>query len=134
MVGIIMTVVLAVLIVLKFPVGFGFLLVGFWGYVALRGFDSAYTLLASRVFGGTSSYLLTVVPLFVLMGELAFASGIGESLFKAGRAWLGHFRGGLVMTTTLANAALQEAFGFNIVRGTRIGGGADKSSRRKRGH
>ena len=112
MVGIIMTVVLAVLIVLKFPVGFGFLLVGFWGYLALRGFDSGFTLLASRVFGGTSSYLLTVVPLFVLMGELAFASGIGEGLFKAARSWLGHIKGGLAMATTLANAAFGAACGM----------------------
>lgn len=112
MIGIIMTVVLIALIVLKFPVGFAFLLVGFCGYVALRGFDSAFTLLASRVFGGTSSYLLTVVPLFVLMGELAFASGIGEGLFKAARSWLGHIKGGLVMATTLANAAFGAACGM----------------------
>ena len=112
MIGILMTVVLIVLIVLKFPVGFAFLLVGFWGYVALRGFDSAFTLLASRVFGGTSSILLTVVPLFVLMGELAFASGIGEGLFRAARSWLGHIKGGLAMATTLANAAFGAACGM----------------------
>ena len=111
-IGIVLMVVLIALIVLKFPVGFSFLLVGFLGYTAIRGFDSAFGLLASKVFTGTAQYLLTVVPLFILMGELAFASGIGESLFKAGRAWLGHFRGGLVMTTTLANAAFGAACGM----------------------
>jgi len=111
-VGILMTVVLVALIVLRFPVGFAFLLVGFWGYVALRGFDPAFTLLASRVFGGTAYYLLTVVPLFVLMGEFAFVSGIGEDLFKAARAWLGHVRGGLAMATTMSNAAFGAACGM----------------------
>ena len=103
--GIIMVVVLAVLIVLKFPIGFAFLIVGFWGFIALRGFDSGFSLLASKVFSGTAHYLFTVVPLFILMGELAYASGIGEGLFRAGRAWLGHIRGGLAMATTMANAA-----------------------------
>lgn len=111
-VGIIMTVVLVALIVLRFPIGFAFLLIGFLGYTALRGFDSAFTLLASRVFGGTAYYLLTVVPLFVLMGEFTFVSGIGEDLFKAARAWLGHVRGGLAMATTMSNAAFGAACGM----------------------
>ena len=111
-VGIILMVVLVVLIVLKFPVGFAFLFIGFLGYATIRGFDSAFALIASKMFAGTAQYLLTVVPLFILMGELAFASGIGEGLFKAGRAWLGHFRGGLVMANTLANAAFGAACGM----------------------
>lgn len=110
--GIILVVVLIALIVLKFPVGFSFLIVGFWGFVVLRGFDSAFTYLSSKVFIGSASYLLTVVPLFILMGELAFVSGIGEGLFKAGRLWLGHIRGGLPMATTLANALFGAACGM----------------------
>jgi tripartite ATP-independent transporter DctM subunit len=110
--GIIMVVVLVVLIVLKFPIGFAFLLVGFLGSTALIGFDSAFALLASRIFSGTALYILTVVPVFVLMGEFALASGIGEDLFKAGRVWLGPFRGGLVMATTMANAVFGAACGM----------------------
>jgi C4-dicarboxylate transporter DctM subunit len=111
-VGIILMGVLAALIVLKFPIGFSFLIVGFWGFAALRGFDSAFAYLSSKVFSGTAWYLLTVVPLFVLMGELAFAAGIGEGLFRAGRAWLGQVKGGLVMATTMANAAFGAACGM----------------------
>lgn len=111
-IGIILLVVLMALIVLKFPVGFAFLLVGFWGFVALRGFDGAFGFLSSKVFSGTASYLLTVVPLFILMGELAFIGGIGEGIYRAARAWLGHIRGGLVMATTLANAAFGAACGM----------------------
>lgn len=111
-IGIILLVVLMALIVLKFPVGFAFLLVGFWGFAALRGFDGAFGFLSSKVFSGTASYLLTVVPLFILMGELAFIGGIGEGIYRAARAWLGHIRGGLVMATTLANAAFGAACGM----------------------
>ena len=111
-IGIILLVVLMALIVLKFPVGFAFLLVGFWGFAALRGFDGAFGFLSSKVFSGTASYLLTVVPLFILMGELAFIGGIGAGIYRAARAWLGHIRGGLVMATTLANAAFGAACGM----------------------
>lgn len=111
-IGILLLCVLIALIVLKFPVGFSFLIVGFWGFAALRGFDGAFGFLSSKVFAGTASYLLTVVPVFVLMGELAFAGGIGEGIYRASRAWLGHIRGGLVMATTLANAGFGAACGM----------------------
>jgi C4-dicarboxylate transporter DctM subunit len=111
-IGLIMVGILAALIVLRFPIGYAFLIVGFFGYVALRGYDAAFALLASKVFRGTANYLLTVVPLFILMGELAFVGGIGEGLFRAGRAWLGNIRGGLVMATTMANAAFGAACGM----------------------
>jgi C4-dicarboxylate transporter DctM subunit len=110
--GIIMVVVLAVLIVLKFPIGFSFLIVGFFGYIALRGWDSSFNLLASKVFSGTAHYLFTVVPLFILMGELAYFSGLGEGLYASLRAWLGKVRGGLAMATTIANAAFGAACGM----------------------
>lgn len=107
-----MVVVLVVLVVLKFPIGFAFLLIGFCGYAILRGWDPAFSLLATKVFSGTASYLLTVVPLFILMGEIAFVSGIGEGLYKAFRALLGRFKGGLMMATTIANAAFGAACGM----------------------
>lgn len=111
-IGIIMVVVLVALVIMKFPIGFAFLLIGFCGYAILRGWDSSFGLLPTKVFGGTASYLLTVVPLFVLMGEIAFVSGIGEGLYKAARALLGRFRGGLLMATTIANAAFGAACGM----------------------
>jgi C4-dicarboxylate transporter DctM subunit len=111
-IGIIMVVALAVLIVLKFPVGYSFLIVGFLGYIAIRGWDSAFALLGSKVFNGTAQYLLTVVPLFILMGELAYVGEIGEGLYRAMRAWLGQVRGGLAMATTMANAAFGAACGM----------------------
>jgi len=111
-IGIIMVVVLIVLIVLKFPVGYAFLIVGFWGFIALRGWDGAFSYLATKVFSGSTQYLLTTVPLFVLMGEVAFVSGIGEGIFRAARAWLGGIRGGLVLATTIANAGFGAACGM----------------------
>lgn len=111
-IGIIMVVCLIVLIVLKFPVGYAFLIIGFFGFIALRGWDGAFSYLATKVFSGCTQYLLTTVPLFVLMGEIAFASGIGEGIFRAARAWLGGIRGGLVIATTIANAGFGAACGM----------------------
>lgn len=112
LVGILMVAALAVLVLMKFPVGFAFLLIGFCGYALIRGWDSAFALLPSKVFGGTASYLLSVVPLFILMGELAASTGIGEGLFKTFRAWVGTIKGGLVTSTILANAAFGAASGM----------------------
>jgi len=111
-IGIVMVVVLIILLLMKFPIGFAFLLIGFCGYAILRGWGSSFGLLPTKVFGGTASYLLTVVPLFILMGEFAFSSGIGEGLYKAARALLGRFKGGLLIATTIANAAFGAACGM----------------------
>ena len=107
-----MVVLLVVLVMMKFPIGFAFLLIGFGGYAMLRGWDSSFALLSNKVFSGTASYTLTVVPLFILMGEIAFFSGIGERLYRAALAWLGPFRGGLMMATTICNAAFGAACGM----------------------
>ena len=111
-IGIIMLALLIVLIVLKFPVGYAFLIVGFWGFITLRGFDGAFSYLGTKVFSGSTQYLLTTVPLFILMGEIAFTAGIGEGIFRAARAWLGGIRGGLVIATTVANAGFGAACGM----------------------
>lgn len=93
------------LLAARMPIGFILLLLGFVGVLVVRGADAAITLMGHRTFSVNRSYELSVVPLFVLMGHLTFAAGIGSELFATARAWLGHLRGGLVMATVMANAA-----------------------------
>lgn len=98
---------LAALIVLLFsrmPVGFIMALVGFFGFAAIVSPDAALNLLAKDTFSTFTSYSLTVIPLFVLMGQVAFHSGISTRLFDTAYKFMGHLPGGLAIATVGACA------------------------------
>ncbi|MBL7211083.1 MAG: TRAP transporter large permease [Desulfobacteraceae bacterium] len=106
-----LVIMLGVLLLMRMPVAFIFLLVSTIGIAEIRGLDSALGLLGSRLYNIGSTYSLTVLPFFILMGHLAYESGITEELYVAARAWLGRLKGGLVLATTMANAAFAAACG-----------------------
>jgi len=87
------------LIMLRLPVGVAMLLIGGLGYVLLNGWDPLLNFLKTMAYGRVSNFTLTVIPLFLLMGQLGSKSGINKSLYAAARAWLGHLRGGLAVAT-----------------------------------
>jgi C4-dicarboxylate transporter DctM subunit len=89
--------VLIALLVIRVPVGLAMLSVGMGGYVALSGFHPLLSYMKTAAFWRFASYDLSVVPLFLLMGELASRSGLSRSLFVAANAFLGHRRGGVAM-------------------------------------
>jgi tripartite ATP-independent transporter DctM subunit len=101
-VGIIGIVVLLCLFMLKMPVAFAMAFVGFTGFAYLNGIESALTLLAQDIFETLSSYPLSVIPMFILMGSFAFASGISQRLYQTCYSWFGQFRGGLTVATVMA--------------------------------
>ena len=101
-VGIIGIVLLLALFMLKMPVAFAMAFVGFAGFAYLNGMESALTLLAQDVYETLSSYPLSVIPMFILMGTLAYASGISQRLYRTCYSWLGQFRGGLTVATVAA--------------------------------
>jgi tripartite ATP-independent transporter DctM subunit len=90
------------LFLLRTPVAFAMGLVGFIGFVYLSGVDPALALLSQDIFETFSSYPLSVIPMFILMGSFAFASGISERLFQTTYTWVGALRGGLTIATVLA--------------------------------
>jgi C4-dicarboxylate transporter DctM subunit len=94
--------ILLLLFVLKFPVAFAMALVGLAGFAFLTGIDPALGLLSQDIFETFSSYPLSVIPMFILMGNFAYASGISQRLFNTAYSWVGHFRGGLTIATVLA--------------------------------
>ncbi|MFZ7127667.1 MAG: TRAP transporter large permease [Desulfobacterales bacterium] len=100
--GIVGIAVLLVLFMLKMPVAFSMAFVGFAGFAYLNGIESALTLLAQDIFETLSSYPLSVIPMFILMGSLAYASGISQRLYRTCYTWLGQFRGGLTVATVVA--------------------------------
>ncbi len=111
MIGVIAVVATVVLLLAGMPIGFIFLAIGFGGLAMIRGLGPALSMIGSRPFDVNSTYELSVVALFVLMGHLAYASGITQDIFRTARLWLGGLRGGLVIATTMANAAFGAACG-----------------------
>jgi C4-dicarboxylate transporter DctM subunit len=102
--GIIAIVIMIALFLLRMPVGFAMAFVGFIGFSLLIGLEPGLGLLARDFFDIFSSYSLTVIPMFVLMGALAFTTGISSRLYKAGYTLFGKFPAGLALATIAACA------------------------------
>ena len=98
-VGIIGLAVLVVTLLSGMPVAFVMAAVGFIGFSSLVSLNAGLNILATDVFAIFSSYDLTVVPMFVFMGSLAFASGAGGRLYDTAYKFLGQMNGGLLMAT-----------------------------------
>lgn len=112
LVGIIGLVVLIVVLFSRMPVGFVMALVGCVGFSYMVSLEAGLSLLAKDVFGIFGSYSLTVIPLFVLMGQIAFHAGISRRLYDSAYTFMGHWPGGLAMATIGACA------GFSAICGS----------------
>ncbi|HPX81873.1 MAG TPA: TRAP transporter large permease, partial [Syntrophales bacterium] len=97
--GIVGFALLIALMFLRIPVAFVMAMVGFVGFGWLVSWPAALSLLARDFFSVFSSYNLTVIPLFILMGQVAHYSGISGRLFNAAHKFIGHLPGGLAMAT-----------------------------------
>lgn len=104
---------LLVLFLLGLPVGFSMAVVGFIGFCHVISFNGGLNMLGSVLWDTFSNYGLTVIPLFVFMGQIAFYSGVNEKLYNAAHKWVGQFRGGIAMATVLACAAFSAICGSN---------------------
>lgn len=100
-IGIISIVVLMGLFLTGIELAFAMALVGVAGYAYVVGPDQAMSLLANDFYDSLESYGLTVVPLFVLMGQIAFNAGIAKRLYDSAHKFLGHIPGGLAMATVV---------------------------------
>jgi len=108
---IIVLVMMAMLLVLRMPIGVVLLFAGIVGFSLCRGPISAFETLGSRLFDIGSGYELSSVPLFLLMGHLAATANITNDIYKAARAWVGHIKGSLVLATTFAAAGFAASCG-----------------------
>lgn len=88
---------LTALLVLRVPVAVAMLTVGMGGYVVLSGVEPLLDYMKSGAYWRFASYNFSVVPLFLLMGQLAARSGLSRNVFDAANAYLGHRRGGVAM-------------------------------------
>jgi len=95
--------ILVALLIIGVPVAYSLFASGTLGLLILRGFTPTVSTMLSAIRGSSANYLLSTVPLFILMAEFISRSGISEDLFAAMRHWFGHLRGGLPIATTFAN-------------------------------
>lgn len=111
-IGVIGIAILIILLFSNMPVGFVMGFVGFLGFSYVVNVEAGLALLARDVWDVFSSYGLTVIPLFVFMGQIAFHAGISRRLYDSAYVFLGHRRGGLAMATVGACA------GFSAISGS----------------
>ena len=104
-VGLLGIVLLLVLMFLRLPVAYAMTVVGFLGFSYLVNFNAGMALLSRDLYDVFSSYSLTLIPLFVFMGYIAFYAGVSSKLFDVAYKFLGRIRGGLAMATIGACAA-----------------------------
>lgn len=119
--GIVGIALLLFLFLLRMPIAFAMALVGFAGFAYLSGPDPAFSLLAQDIFEQFSSYPLSVIPMFILMGEFAFAAGISQRLYKTTNTWVGHLTGGLTIATVLACAGFAAICGSTAATAATMG-------------
>ncbi|MCA0994473.1 TRAP transporter large permease [Alloyangia pacifica] len=112
--GILSLVILVVLIAIRIPIAYGMILVGGVGIALVNGPMLLMSQLKTLAYGQFSIYDLSVVPMFVLMGELATVAGLSQALFRGANAWLGWMRGGTAM------AAIAGCAGFGAVCGSSL--------------
>ena len=101
------------LFLLGTPVGFAMGIVGFCGFCYIISFQAGLNMLSSVLWDTFSKYGLTVIPLFIFMGQIAFYSGVNEKLYNAAYKWVGQVRGGIAMATVMACSAFAAICGSN---------------------
>ncbi len=117
-------ILLALIVVARIPIAFAMGLVGFFGFAFLQGltFDNAMdfrwkgalSMASNRVVDTAQEYGLSVIPLFILMGNLVTKSGLSQQLYQASNAFLGHRKGGLSMATVVACGGFSAICGSSL--------------------
>src|SRR5215204_3587079 len=105
-----------VLALLRVPIAISVGVIGFLGVAYLRdwNFAPAMAMVETKVYETGRNYTLSVVPLFILMGNFVTRAGMSQELFRAAYTFIGHLRGGLAMATIWASAGFGGICGSSI--------------------
>jgi C4-dicarboxylate transporter, DctM subunit len=120
-VGVLGIVVLLGLILCRIPIGIAMILVGAAGFGYLGGLLPLLSQLKTSAFWRFSTYDLSVVPLFMLMGFFASRAGLSQDLFRAANAWVGHLRGGIAIAAICACAGFGAICGSSLATASTMG-------------
>jgi len=120
--GIAVMILLFILIFLGMPIGFAMCLTGFLGMVLVYHDPlPALRNLGLNAYAQSANYFYTVGPLFILMGQLAFYSGISHDLFETASKWLGRMRGGIAISSVSGCAGFSAVCGDSLATAVTMG-------------
>ncbi len=102
------------LVFLRVPIAFSMIIVGTVGFALMRSWKSSFVLLGGTTFDTVLSFTLSVIPLFILMGNLLTVSGVSHSLFAAAHRGLRRLPGGLAMATVVACGGFSAVCGSSL--------------------
>ena len=120
-IGLLGIVILLILIFIRLPIGFAMALVGFVGFSILNSTNTALNMVGVISHSTVVNYSFIVVPLFLLMGNLASNCNITRDLYDTAFKWLGHIRGGLAIATTVACGGFAAICGSSMATATAMG-------------
>ena len=107
--------VMLALIFLRVPIAFAMGIVGFFGFAAILGnYSAALAMVRAVTYETGSEYNLSIVPMFILMGNLVSRSGMSQELYRAAYSFLGHRSGGLAMSTVVACGGFSAICGSSL--------------------
>ena len=114
--GLVGLTVMMLLCCLRVPISFAMAIVGIAGYAYMRDWNwtVAFAMTQTKLYETGRNYTLSVVPLFILMGNFVTRAGMSQELFRAAYAFIGHLRGGLAMATIWASAGFGGICGSSI--------------------
>ncbi|MDP2916847.1 MAG: TRAP transporter large permease [Dehalococcoidia bacterium] len=120
-VGIIGIAVLVLLLAFRMSIGLSMGLVGLLGLIYLRGWNQGLEMSQLVPYRTAAAYTMSTIPLFVVMGNFAFYSGISKDLYSATHKWLGNLPGGLAMATTAGCAGFAAICGSSVATAVTMG-------------
>jgi tripartite ATP-independent transporter DctM subunit len=112
---------LFLLLIIGMPIGFSLAFVGFWGIASLTDISVALPTLIRSFLGTFTTYSFTVIPLFVIMGELASVSGLSQGIYSVADKWLRRLPGGLGIATIGACAGFAAICGSSVATAATLG-------------
>ncbi|NKB53913.1 MAG: TRAP transporter large permease subunit [Rhizobiaceae bacterium] len=113
--------VLVFLIALRMPIAYSMILVGGIGVTILNGPAIFFSQLKTLAYGQFSIFDLSVVPMFVLMGNVATKAGLSRALFRAASVWMGWMRGGVAISAIAACAGFGSVCGSSLATASTMG-------------
>ena len=119
-IGLAMFVAMVVLMALRIPIAAAMFIPGLLGYVLMSDSATALNFLKGSAVARLTVYELSVIPLFLLMGQFATQGGLSRDLFKAAAALVGHVRGGLAMASVLSAGAFGAVCGSSVATSATI--------------
>jgi tripartite ATP-independent transporter DctM subunit len=118
------------LMALRVPIWLAMFIPGALGYMVLSGVGAWFAYLKGMAYARFSIYDLSVIPLFLLMGNLATQGGLSRALFRAATSFVGHWRGGIAQAAIIASAAFGAVCGSSVATAATISQAALPEMRR----